>query len=420
MRDATTISPLIQGLPFYTDSQLARLLDVSRSTVFRWRQGTATPRQIHLDQLEKLSNPSRKKKNSRTKKRFTFIDLFAGIGGMRLGLKAVGGHCVYSCERDRFARETYLRNFPESAGHSFDHDINEVDPKHGIPHHDLLVAGFPCQPFSVAGVSKKNALGVPHGFDCEDQGNLFFRIRDILKAKKPAAFILENVKNLQSHDRGNTFRIIKQVLTEELGYQLQTQVINAKGWLPQNRERIFMIGFRESNGFDFDRMRIKHPDRGPTLATILHSEDDKEPWEEPYTNNDDRKTVNLKKYRLTKHLWTYLQNYAKKHRALGNGFGYGKFTRDQTARTLSARYYKDGSEILIDRGGKKRPRRLTPRECARLMGFNDDFAIPVSDTQAYKQFGNAVAVPVVRDIARHMLPFLLDAIAEPQLPLSKS
>ena len=420
MRDATTISPLIQGLPFYTNSELAALLGVSRSTVFRWRQGAATPRRAHRDQLERLSNPSGQKKLRPAKPRFTFIDLFAGIGGMRLGLEALGGHCVYSCERDRFAKETYLRNFPESAGHSFDHDINEVEPKHGIPQHDLLAAGFPCQPFSVAGVSKKNALGVPHGFECEDQGNLFFRIRDIIKAKKPAAFILENVKNLQSHDRGNTFRVIKRVLTEELGYQLHTRVINAKGWLPQNRERIFMVGFREANGFDFESMPIKHPDRGPTLATILHSEDGRESPEEPYTNDDERKTVNLKKYRLTKHLWTYLQNYAKKHRALGNGFGYGKFTPDQTARTLSARYYKDGSEILIDRGGKKRPRRLTPRECARLMGFEEDFVIPVSDTQAYKQFGNAVAVPVVTAIAKYMWPTLRDAIDQPKLPLSRS
>ena len=265
-----------------------------------------------------------------------------------------------------------------------------------------MAAGFPCQPFSLAGVSKKNALGVAHGFDCKDQGNLFFRIRDVLKAKKPTAFILENVKNLRSHDRGNTFKVMERVLTEELGYHLQTRVINAKGWLPQNRERIFMIGFRESNGFDFEKMHLKNPDKGPRLKEVLHQPDDE---------------VDLEKYHLTTHLWTYLRHYAEKHRALGNGFGYGLVTADQAARTLSARYYNDGSEILIDRGGQKNPRRLTPRECARLMGFEDDFEIPVSDTQAYKQFGNAVAVPVVKAIAKYMLPSLLNAVDEPQLPL---
>tara|TARA_B100001123_G_scaffold320669_1_gene359609 strand:+ start:511 stop:1524 length:1014 start_codon:yes stop_codon:yes gene_type:complete len=334
---------------------------------------------------------------------------------MRLGLEAVGGRCVYSCERDKFARETYLSNF-ESGAHPFDHDINDVDPNE-IRDHDLLAAGFPCQPFSVAGVSKKNALGLPHGFNCKEQGNLFFKIRDILIAKKPAAFILENVKNLQSHDRGNTFKVIEGVLKKELGYQLQTRVINAKGWLPQNRERIFMVGFREANDFDFTGMHVKHPDKGPTLASILHTEDGTESCEPPYTNDDELKTVNLEKYRLTRHLWTYLKDYAKKHRALGNGFGYGKFTPDQKARTLSARYYKDGSEILIDRGGNKYPRRLTPRECARLMGFEDPFSIPVSDTQAYRQFGNAVAVPVVTAIAKYMLRYLSKTVDSQQPPL---
>ena len=419
MLDDTKISQLIQGCPSSSDSANAEILGVSRSTFFRWRTGKVTPRPEHLARLERLVNHRRPRRSRRVKPWFTFIDLFAGIGGMRLGLEAEGGHCVYSCERDKFAKKTYQANFKESSGHVFDHDINEVDPELGIPHHDLLAAGFPCQPFSIAGVSKKNALGVPHGFECEDQGNLFFRIRDILKAKKPNAFILENVKNLRSHDRGNTFRVIKRVLTEELGYQLHTRVINAKGWLPQNRERIFMVGFREANDFDFESMPIECPDLGPKLATILHPEDGTESWiNEPYINNDALKTVNLK-YRLTTHLWDYLRKYAKKHRALGNGFGFGKVKPTDTARTLSARYYKDGSEILIDRDGKN-PRRLTPRECARLMGFEKDFKIPVSDTQAYKQFGNAVAVPVVTAIAKYMKLTLRAAIGEPKSPLSRS
>ncbi|MHB1287408.1 MAG: DNA (cytosine-5-)-methyltransferase, partial [Leptospirales bacterium] len=261
--------------------------------------------------------------------------------------------------------------------------------------------------FSIAGVSKKNALGRPHGFLCETQGTLFFEVARLLEAHRPPAFVLENVKNLVNHDKGNTFRVILKTLREELGYSVHYRVIDAKGWVPQHRERIFIVGFRKNNGFSFDNFAFPSPLTGPALGSILHPEDGAEPAEPPYTIGN-MGTVS-EKYTLSDRLWTYLQNYAAKHQAKGNGFGFGLFGPGNVARTLSARYYKDGSEILIMRE-EGNPRRLTPRECARLMGFDHPgrppFRIPVSDTQAYKQFGNAVVVPVVEAVANGMLPFL--------------
>lgn len=330
---------------------------------------------------------------------FTFIDLFAGIGGMRMGFEAAGGRCVFTCEWNPFARRTYAANFGEA--HPIAGDIREMDAE-AIPEHDVLLAGFPCQPFSIAGVSKKNALGRPHGFACATQGTLFFDVARIIAAKQPRAFLLENVKNLVSHDRGRTFQVIRQTLEDELGYQISCRVIDAAHFLPQHRERILIAGFREPSAFSLDDLTLSHP--RPTLRAILHREDGVEPAEPPYTL-PPRGAVNPK-YTLTAHLWRYLQNYAAKHRAAGNGFGFGLVGPDDVARTLSARYYKDGSEILVSRGPRRAPRRLTPRECARLMGFPDSFSIPVSDTQAYKQFGNSVAVPVITAVARAMRPLL--------------
>ncbi|MGB7167728.1 MAG: DNA (cytosine-5-)-methyltransferase [Acidobacteriaceae bacterium] len=335
---------------------------------------------------------------------FTFIDLFAGIGGMRLAFESTGGRCVFTSEWNPFAQKTYVANFaPASNGHAHPiaGDIREVREDE-IPDHDLLLAGFPCQPFSIAGVSKKNALGRPHGFACATQGTLFFDVARLVAARRPRAFLLENVKNLLSHDRGRTFRVIRQTLEEELGYQISFRVLDAAYFLPQHRERILIAGFRERTPFSLDDLGL--PAAGPKLRTILHSEDGTEKSEEPFTLAP-RATVNPK-YALTDHLWRYLQNYAAKHRAAGNGFGYGLVDGDCIARTLSARYYKDGSEILVSRGPRKTPRRLTPRECARLMGFPDSFRIPVSDTQAYKQFGNSVAVPVIAAVAAAMRPYL--------------
>ena len=330
---------------------------------------------------------------------FTFIDLFAGIGGIRMGFESVVGQCVFTSEWNDWSKKTYLENF--GGDHPFVGDIVPF-PAEDIPDHDVLLAGFPCQPFSIAGVSKKNALGRPHGFECTTQGTLFFDVTRIIAAKQPKAFLLENVKNLLSHDSGNTFRIILNTLKNELGYDVHYRIIDGKYWVPQHRERIIIVGFREETGFSWENIRL--PEEGPKLGTILHPENGSEEAEEPYTVGPKAKVHS--KYVLTDKLWAYLQAYAEKHRLAGNGFGFGLVKRDNMTRTLSARYYKDGSEILIDRGKGKNPRRLTPRECARLMGFPDSFKIPVSDTQAYKQFGNSVVVPVIKEAARLMSPHI--------------
>ena len=301
-----------------------------------------------------------------------FIDLFCGIGGFRLAFERAGGQCVFSSDWDRFSQQTYAANFGEKP-HGDIHTVAVAD----IPKFDILCGGFPCQPFSLAGVSKKNSLGRKHGFEDEKQGNLFFSIAEILDYHKPAAFVLENVKNLKSHDQGRTYQIIHETLTKALGYHVSAQIIDARSVVPQHRERIFLVGFREPRHFEFPPF----PKEAPKLASILEE------------------TVDPK-YTLTDHLWNYLQNYAKKHQAAGNGFGFGLVTGTDVARTLSARYHKDGSEILVSQGPRKNPRRLTPRECAKLMGYPADFKIPVSDTQAYRQFGNSVVVPVVERIAK--------------------
>lgn len=331
---------------------------------------------------------------------FSFIDLFAGIGGMRMGFEAAGGRCVFTSEWNRWARKTYEANFGD--GGPFAGDIREQQ-EDALPDHDLLVGGFPCQPFSLAGVSKKNALGRPHGFACATQGTLFFDVARILAARRPRAFLLENVKNLLSHDRGHTFRVIRRTLEDELGYMISWRIIDAAHFVPQHRERILIAGFREPCGFSLDDLAL--PPTGPRLSAILHPEDGRETPELPYTVSPGA-TVNPK-YVLSDKLWAYLQAYAAKHRAAGNGFGFGLVDGNTIARTLSARYHKDGSEILVSRGPGANPRRLTPRECARLMGFPDSFRIPVSDTQAYKQFGNSVAVPVIAAVAQAMRPYIL-------------
>jgi DNA (cytosine-5)-methyltransferase 1 len=341
---------------------------------------------------------------------FRFIDLFAGIGGTRLGFERVGGKCVFTSEKDRFARQTYRANFGNTE--SINEDITALSDEEvaEIPRHNVLVGGFPCQPFSLAGVSKKNALGRPHGFACEAQGTLFFDIARLLAAHKPKAFLLENVKNLVGHDGGRTYSTIMNVLENELGYSVYPKVIDARGFVPQHRERIFLVGFRDPTGFSWDNVGLPSPNEGPRLSSILHPDDGSGPVELPFTDSAGRAA---KKYQLSDHLWGYLQGYAAKHRAKGNGFGFGLFGPSDVARTLSARYHKDGAEILIKTPAGP-PRRLTPRECARLMGFdmNDQpqFQIPVSDTQAYRQFGNSVVVPLIATIAKAMKPYLADPI----------
>ncbi|MRG72005.1 DNA (cytosine-5-)-methyltransferase [Alphaproteobacteria bacterium HT1-32] len=386
--------------------EAAGFLGYSEGHIYRWKRGEETPREGVLNLLRMHIDAGRQDKRENS---FTFIDLFAGIGGLRKAMEGVGGHCVFTSEWDRFAQTTYHANFRDNrpiAG-----DIRDVNASE-IPGHDVLVAGFPCQPFSIAGVSKKNALGRAHGFLDETQGTLFFDVLRVLLHHRPAAFLLENVKNLKSHDKGRTFDVIRRKLTEELGYTLQTRIIDAANFVPQHRERIVMVGFREDTGFSFDDLVL--PGReGRGMRDILHPEDGTELPEGHYTVGNAAKVSD--KYTLTDKLWGYLQGYAEKHRAKGNGFGFGLVDSNSIARTLSARYYKDGSEILVSQGQSKNPRRLTPRECARLMGYDDSFRIPVSDTQAYKQFGNSVAVPVFAEVARIMQPHIQQLVKEPQL-----
>ncbi len=392
---------LRQARIHYTQKEIANLLEVDVRTVRRWEVRESNPPPYLSDAIRQRILPLINT-TSTHHFRFTFADLFAGIGGIRLGFEAHGGHCVFTSEWNKFAQKTYLENFPQDTAHSLVGDITKID-EHDVPKHDILLAGFPCQPFSIAGVSKKNALGCPHGFECTTQGTLFFDVARIIAKTKPKAFLLENVKNLISHDKGNTFRVILQILREELGYEVHYKVIDGQHWVPQHRERILIVGFQEPTTFSWDDLQL--PEQGPLLSTILHPQNGTEPAEEPYTIGN-LATVNSK-YTLTPKLWTYLQTYAEKHRQAGNGFGYGLVNGNSVTRTLSARYYKDGSEILVSQDNPLRPRRLTPRECARLMGFPDTFKISVSDTQAYRQFGNSVVVPIIREVAGIMLPYIL-------------
>jgi DNA (cytosine-5)-methyltransferase 1 len=384
----------------YNQRQLAELLDVSARTVARWEHHeTALPTMLAPALREVLGL-----KQPEDNPEFTFIDLFAGIGGIRMGYEAHGGRCVFTSEWNKFSEKTYLTNFPDDqdAGHTFIGDIQQYEAEL-VPDHDVLLGGFPCQPFSIAGVSKKNALGRAHGFEDATQGTLFFDVARIIDEKRPAAFMLENVKNLRSHDKGKTFAVIMATLEEELGYEVHTKIIDGISFTPQHRERIIIVGFREPTDFTWDDLEL--PPVGPKLETILHRTDGTEPvleWDgDRYFDHENRKVQD--KFTLTPRLWAYLQAYAAKHKAAGNGFGFGLVHPTGTSRTLSARYYKDGSEILVAQG-TDRPRRLTPRECARLMGFDDTFRIPVSDTQAYRQFGNSVVAPVMQEVARIVAP----------------
>ena len=388
----------------HTQAELARALGVDVRTVRRWEVRETEPPAYVVHALQRLL-PLQLPLSADTAA-FKFIDLFAGIGGIRMAFEEIGGHCVFTSEWDSYAQKTYAANFPGS--HRVAGDITTVD-ENDIPDHDVLLAGFPCQPFSIAGVSKKNALGRAHGFADETQGTLFFDVARIIAARRPKAFLLENVKNLQSHDKGRTFDVIKRTLQEDLGYDIRWKVIDGAHFVPQHRERIIIAGFREPTAFDWSALRL--PEKGDIkLRSVLHKTDGSEPtldWDEQ--RFVDPKTGKVRdKYTLTPNLWSYLQNYAAKHKAKGNGFGFGMVGPESVTRTLSARYYKDGSEILVKQRGTRSPRRLTPRECARLMGFPDTFRIPVSDTRAYKQFGNSVVVPVVREVARVMKQFVCE------------
>ncbi len=391
-------------VPTPDDGTIPRPL-AAKVSLGKLRQYPPERRLVSIEPTSMRKGPTREKADS-----FRFIDLFAGIGGLRIGFEAIGGTCVFTSEWNKYSQLTYLANF--GTDHPINGDITKIEVT-GIPQHDVLLAGFPCQPFSIAGVSKKNSLGRAHGFLDETQGTLFFDVVRILAHRKPAAFLLENVKNLISHDRGNTFRVILRAL-DELGYEVTRKIIDARSWVPQHRERIFICGFRRDLqiGFSLDQIVIP-PSPNPTLSSILHPQDGTEAEEHPFTIG--AKATVAPKYTLTDGLWAYLQQYAAKHKAAGNGFGFGLCGPDQVARTLSARYYKDGSEILIAQKGRN-PRRLTPRECARLMGFDrsgttDPWKIVVSDMQAYRQFGNAVAAPVATAVASAIAPAIKQALA---------
>lgn len=319
------------------------------------------------------------------KPKFTFIDLFAGIGGFRIAMQEQGGKCVFSSEWNVYAQKTYFANFGEMPFG----DITKEVTKSFIPEHfDVLCAGFPCQPFSIAGVSKKKSLGRETGFKDKTQGTLFFDVADIISRHRPKAFFLENVKNLTSHDKGKTFRVIKETL-EELRYSVHALVMDGQTYVPQHRERIMIVGFNKDI-FD-EKENFTFPEQHKAKRAIKEILD---PDIDP-------------KYTLSDKLWAYLQNYAEKHRAKGNGFGYGLVDLNGIARTLSARYYKDGSEILIPQGEGKNPRRLSPRECARLMGYPDNYILNVvSDVQAYRQCGNSVIVPLISAVSKQIIKTL--------------
>ena len=317
---------------------------------------------------------------------FTFIDLFAGMGGFRLAMQAQGGKCVFSSEWNAFAQKTYLANFGEMPFG----DITKEETKKYIPEHfDVLCAGFPCQPFSIAGVSKKKSLGRETGFRDKTQGTLFFDVADIISRHRPKAFFLENVKNLVSHDKGNTFKVIQSTL-EELEYSIYYKVMDGKDYVPQHRERIMIVGFDKHRYHNKETFNFPQaPNVHKRLRDILEFYPDK-------------------KYTLSDKLWGYLQQYAEKHKAKGNGFGFGLVDLEGISRTLSARYYKDGSEILIPQEGMN-PRRLTPRECARLMGYPDEYIInKVSDVQAYRQCGNSVVVPLITAVSKQIVKTMLN------------
>lgn len=426
MPSQTDFELLSKVATIYSQQAIADEIKHPREVINRWIKEGA--RKDWLTYAERVSLEGMLPKPVNHTPEFTFIDLFAGIGGIRYGFEAAGGKCVFTSEYDKYAVKTYQANY--HCDHDIQGDIREVTQPPGlnkkqavahidkrIPDHDVLVAGFPCQPFSIAGVSKKNSLGRLHGFECDTQGTLFFDVARIIEVKRPVAIMLENVKNLKSHDRGKTFRVIMKTL-DELGYSVvdadhsapDPKIINGKHFVPQNRERIVIVAFRRdlNVGKDLSLKQISRffPKQEPKVGDIL-----------------EQGEVD-KKYTLTPKLWEYLKNYANKHKAAGNGFGFGMVKpEDRSTRTLSARYYKDGSEALVYRGVRKRPRRLTPRECARLMGFDrpgeSNFKIPVSDTQAYKQFGNSVVVPVFTAVAKLMKPYILEAKAIAKEPKTK-
>lgn len=323
---------------------------------------------------------------------FRFIDLFAGIGGFRIAFQNAGGECVFTSEWDKYAQQTYEVNF----GDTPTGDIRKVD-KEKIPDHDILCAGFPCQPFSLAGVSKKNSLGRKHGFDDETQGTLFFDIKEILRLKRPKAFMLENVKNLCQHDQGKTFEVIRHNLEDVLGYVVNWKIVDGANWVPQHRERIFIVGY--------DPQQIRISKAGIVIPGTPDAAYNKKQLK-------DIVLPKLEGYTLGVGTWDTLERHKAHHAQAGNGFGYGlhklPIKYNEITRTISARYHKDGAEILIEQPGE-RPRRLSVEEAMQLQGYDPKrFIFPVSKTQAYKQIGNSVVVPAIQACAMEISKILQD------------
>lgn len=342
-------------------------------TLRRWENGESTPSMVEFNSIMQFAEsiPFEDKKKHAD---FTFIDLFAGIGGIRIPFQELGGKCVFTSEWDKFAQKTYRVNFGEEP----QGDITKINSK-DIPDFDILLGGFPCQPFSQAGLKK--------GFS-DTRGTLFFEIERIIQEKKPKAFLLENVKQLRGHDKGRTLKVILKHI-DALNYYVKAEVLRAADFgVPQNRERVYIVGISKEHydlPDDYDFEFPKPTYEKTRLGDILER------------NVDD-------KYTISDALWAGHQRRKKEHQAKGNGFGFSLFNNEsEYTNTISARYYKDGSEILIDQGSGKNPRKLTPRECARLQGFPEKFIITVSDIQAYKQFGNSVAILVIKAIAERMV-----------------
>lgn len=357
-----------------TQKEFADALGLSKfgdRTLRRWENGETEPSNLEFQKI--MEFPENPPFATVENPKFKTIDLFAGIGGIRLGFQNEGGECVFSSEWDKFAAKTYNTNFGEFPKG----DITQINPN-DIPNHNILLGGFPCQPFSQAGLRR--------GFE-DTRGTLFFNIAEILRTKRPQAFLLENVKQLRGHDRGNTLRTILHVLEEELNYTVYCEVLRACDFgVPQKRERIYIVGFDNERGGATVPFEFPTPTNQPTrVGDILE------------TNVDE-------KYTISDRLYAGHLRRREEHRARGNGFGFSLFNSESPyTNTISARYYKDGSEVLIDQGPNRNPRKLTPRECARLQGFPEDYIISVSDTQAYKQFGNSVSVPVIQAIAKKMV-----------------
>ena len=357
------------------------------------REGPGEPRKTKGTSKEKC-----RKQEAGSRKEYRFIDLFAGIGGFRFGFEPKGGGCIWSCEINPHSRRTYARNHNTREDEIFP-DVRDAVPE-VIPDHDILIAGFDCSPFSKARVSKNNSMGRPHGFADETRGTLFFEVVRILASHRPKAFLLENVPHLVNHDQGRTFGTVMYLLKEELGYQVSHRIIDARPWVPQRRRRIFIAGHKEKDKPGLHQLDLPDENEGPALFEIIHPEDGTETVEEPYTAGALAEVH--KRYTLGPGTWETLRRHRAKHQSAGNGFGYTIARPQDAARTLTARYGKDGQEILLDRPGAAAPRKLTPRECARFMGM-PKLVIPVSDTQAYRQLGRSVVPPLVETIAAQMM-----------------